>query len=142
MALRLKTTPGSSVPIYRQLVEQIRAAIARAELAAGDALPSVRSVAEDLVVNANTVAKAYGELLRAGDVVSEPGRGVFVAGRRPQLMAAERKRRLRAAVERVVAEALSAGASRAELDAAIDAYCTQTGLLTHDDDNDDGLRSA
>ncbi len=143
MPLRLKTTPGSAVPIYRQIVEQIRAAIARGELASGDALPSVRAVAEDLVVNANTVAKAYGELVRAGDVVSEPGRGVFVAERKPQLNASERRRKLRAAVERVVAEAVSVGASRAELDAAIDAHCEHTGLLVEEDgEDDDRLRTA
>ncbi len=54
--LRLHTTPGSPQPIYRQLVEQVRSAILRGDLTPGDPLPSVRSVAEDLVVNANTVA--------------------------------------------------------------------------------------
>jgi GntR family transcriptional regulator len=140
--MRLRTTPGSSVPIYRQIVEQIRAHISRGELAAGDPLPSVRAVAEDLVVNANTVAKAYGELVRAGDAVSEPGRGVFVAERKPQHSAADRRRKLRAAVERLVAEAISVGASRAELDAALDAHCAQMGLLARDEEDDDDARSA
>lgn len=138
---RLKTTPGSAVPIYRQIVEQIRAAIARGELAPRDALPSVRVVAEELVVNANTIAKAYGELIREGDLVSEPGRGVFVAERKPQLTAAERRRRLRTVAERAVAETVNIGASRAELDAAIDAYCEHTGLLIEEED-DGGVRSA
>lgn len=139
-AFRLKTTPGSAVPIYRQVVEQIRAAIARGELAPRDPLPSVRAVAEELVVNANTIAKAYGELIREGDLVSEPGRGVFVAERKPQLTAAERRRRLRTVAERAVAETVNIGASRAELDDAIDAYCAQTGLLIEEDD--DGVRTA
>lgn len=136
MSLRLRTTPGSAVPIYRQIVEQVRAGISRGELAPGDALPSVRSVAEDLVVNANTVAKAYGELVRAGDAVSEPGRGLFVAGQRPQVAAAERRRRLRGAVERLLAEAVSVGASRDELEAMIDACCKQSGLLSREEGDD------
>jgi len=133
MPMRLRTTPGSPVPIYRQIVEQVRAHISRGDLLPGEALPSVRSVAEDLLVNANTVAKAYGELARAGDVASEPGRGVFVADSRPQLSAVERKRRLRLAVERLLAEAISVGATRAELDAMLDACCERANLLTKDD---------
>ncbi len=128
--LRLHTTPGSPLPIYRQIVEQVRAAISRGQLAPGDSLPSVRTVAEDLVVNANTVAKAYGELVRAGDVVSEPGRGIFVAHERPNIGSIERRRRLRAAVERVVAEAIAVGASRDELDEAIDECTARTRVLT------------
>jgi GntR family transcriptional regulator len=127
--LRLYTTPGSPLPIYRQLVDQVRAAISSGKLSPGDALPSVRSVAEDLVVNANTVAKAYGELVRAGDVVSEPGRGVFVALRRPEVGPLERKRKLLAAVERVVAEAIAVGATRTELVAAVEEYCARAGVL-------------
>lgn len=128
--LRLHTTPGSPHPIYRQLVDQIRAAISRGELAAGDALPSVRAVAEDLVVNVNTVAKAYGELVRAGDVLSEPGRGVFVSAVRPHTGSLERRRRLRLAVERLLAEAISVGASRDELEDVIDECCKRQRVLT------------
>lgn len=140
MSLRLRTIPGSAVPIYRQIVEQIRLSISRGDLAPGDALPSVRAVAEDLVVNANTVAKAYGELVRSGNIVSEPGRGVFVAEHRPRVTATERRRRLEAAVERLLAEAISVGASRDELDSVLDASCKKVGLLTREDDDD--VRSA
>lgn len=142
MPLRLRTTPGSAVPIFRQILEQVRAHISRGELAPGDPLPSVRAVAEELVVNANTVAKAYGELVRAGDIVSEPGRGVFVAESRPQMLAAERRRRLRLAVERLLAEAIEVGASRAELDAMIAAGCKRAGLLTVAEGEDDDVESA
>lgn len=128
MALRLRTVPGSAVPIYRQIVEQVRAHISRGDLAPGEGLPSVRAVAEELVVNANTVAKAYGELVRAGDAVSEPGRGLFVAERRPQLAAPERRRRLKVAVERLLAEAVSVGATREEIDAMLDTCSRQAGL--------------
>ncbi len=140
--MRLRTTPGSAVPIYRQIVEQVRAQIARGELAAGDPLPSVRAVAEELVVNANTVAKAYGELVRSGDLVSEPGRGLFVAEKKPALSAVERRRRLRVAVERLVAEAISVGASREELDDALEAYCEHADVLRRADRDDHDRRIA
>ncbi len=128
--LRLHTTPGSPHPIYRQLVDQIRAAVSRGDLAPGDALPSVRAVAEDLVINVNTVAKAYGELVRAGDVQSEPGRGVFVSSVRPHTSSSERRRRLRAAAERLVAEAVGAGATREEIDQVLDECCNRQRILT------------
>jgi len=140
--LRLATTPGSPLPIYRQIVDQIRAAISRGELAKGDALPSVRVVAEELLVNANTVAKAYGELVRTGDVSSEPGRGVFVARARPHFAGPERRRRLRVAVERLIAEAISVGATREELESAIDEHCKRERVLTRGGSGGEGSRSA
>jgi len=140
--LRLSTTPGSPHPIYRQLVDQIRAAISRGELSPGAPLPSVRAVAEDLVVNVNTVAKAYGELVRAGDVSSEPGRGVFVSSVRPHTGKEERRRRLRPAVERLLAEAISVGASRDELEEVIDECCKRQRVLTRGGADGRGRESA
>jgi GntR family transcriptional regulator len=121
--------PGSTVPIYRQIVDQVRAAIARGDLPAGDALPSVRALAEELVVNVNTVAKAYGELVRHGDVISELGRGVFVAEAPPHLPELEQRRRLAPAVERLVAEAIHLGVDRDALLAAVHAHCDRAGVL-------------
>jgi GntR family transcriptional regulator len=140
--VHLRTTPGSSLPIYRQIVDQIRAAILRGELAPGESLPSVRAVAEDLVVNANTVAKAYGELVRANDVVSEPGRGVFVAHQRPHVGSVERRRRLRAAIERLLAEAINVGATRAELEEALDDCCVRARVLVKGGRHGSGRESA
>ncbi len=140
--LRLHTTPGSPHPIYRQLVDQIRAAISRGDLVAGDGLPSVRAVAEDLVVNVNTVAKAYGELVRAGDAQSEPGRGLFVAAVRPHTSSSERRRRLRAAAERLVAEAVGVGATRDEIEQVIDECCNRQRVLTRGGRDGTGRESA
>lgn len=78
---RFHVDPASAVPIYHQLVDQVRAAIAGGILAEGDQLPSVRDVAVDATVNPNTVAKAYTELERAGVIATLRGRGTFVAGR-------------------------------------------------------------
>jgi GntR family transcriptional regulator len=129
MTLRLSVLASSSTPIYRQIIDQVRAAIARGALRPGDALPSVRSLAEDIVVNMNTVAKAYGELVRHGDIVSEAGRGVYVATRPPHTPEIERRRRLAQAVERLVAQAVHLSVDRESLHASIDAYCDKHGVL-------------
>ena len=94
MAFELSVATGSSTPIYRQIMDQVGMAIASGQLAPGDPLPSVRAVAERLVVNPNTVARAYTELAREGRVVSQPGRGLSVAPRHQRLSADERRRRL------------------------------------------------
>lgn len=106
MALDLQIATGSNVPIYRQIVDQIRCAVAAGQLAVGDKLPSVRAMAERLVVNPNTVAKAYNDLVRDGVIESRHGLGVFVAKRRAIYTRAERVRRLDAALDTFLSEAL------------------------------------
>jgi GntR family transcriptional regulator len=102
----LTTTTGSGTPIYRQIIEQVRLGVATGALAAGDAMPSVRSVAEQNLVNANTVVKAYAELVRDGVLESHHGKGFFVAEKRQVYSRAERLRRLRQAVDAFVHEAV------------------------------------
>jgi GntR family transcriptional regulator len=75
----LKPNPSLNVPIYLQLVEQVRHAIETGALRPGDQLPSIRPLAEDLVINVNTVAKAYRELEREGVVELRQGAGAFIA---------------------------------------------------------------
>src|SRR6266498_1765520 len=77
----LKLNPASGVPIYLQLMEQIKHAIEIGALRAGDQLPAIRKIAEDLVMNANTVAKAYRELEHEGAIELRQGSGAFVAER-------------------------------------------------------------
>jgi GntR family transcriptional regulator len=69
---------GSGVPIYRQLVEQVRREVMLGRLAAGDQLPPLREVVNALAINPNTVAKAYAELEHEGLVVRRQGAGTFV----------------------------------------------------------------
>lgn len=78
----------SGVPTYLQLVEQVRRAMLLGYLADGDQLPTVREVATSLVVNPNTVAKAYRELERAGLVVARAGQGTYVTGQIDRVPAA------------------------------------------------------
>lgn len=94
MALQFRINPGSSQPIYRQIVDQIRHSIATGGVQPGETLPSVRALAEQLVINPNTVARAYAELARDGLVDSSQGLGVFISERRQLYSLDERKRRL------------------------------------------------
>lgn len=104
--LPISITTGSGTPIYRQIVDQVRIAVATGTLSPGDELPSVRALGERLAINPNTVAKAYGELVRDGVLGSQQGRGFFVAEKRQVYSRAERLRRLRQAVETFIQEAV------------------------------------
>jgi GntR family transcriptional regulator len=75
-----RPNPGSGVPIYLQLMEQVRHAVETGALRVGEQLPGIRRVAEDLVINPNTVAKAYRELEHEGVVELRQGAGAFIAG--------------------------------------------------------------
>jgi GntR family transcriptional regulator len=70
--------PRSGVPLYLQLIEQVKRAVALGTLAAGEQLPTVKALAVDLTVNPNTVARAYRELERDRVIETSPGRGSFV----------------------------------------------------------------
>ena len=72
--------PRSGLPLYLQLIEQVRHAIEVGGLRAGDQLPGMRRLAEELVMNPNTVAKAYREMEHAGLIELRHGAGAFVAG--------------------------------------------------------------
>jgi GntR family transcriptional regulator len=79
MALWVQITPGSDEPIYVQIVEQVGEAIAKGQLATGDKLPPVRKLAAELVINPNTVARAYTILEQSRLVTTKTGSGTFVA---------------------------------------------------------------
>lgn len=74
---RLDHTSG--VPVYRQLVDQVQAAIASGRLKTGDQLPTIRGVAVDLAINPNTVSRSYRELEQSGVVETQHGTGCFIA---------------------------------------------------------------
>jgi GntR family transcriptional regulator len=107
--LHIQITTGGKEPIYRQVANQLRSAIATGRLPVGEPLPSVRGLATELVVNPNTIAKAYAELVRDGLIEGRQGRGYFVAKRREIYTKRERKRRFDEAMLPFVAEALTLG---------------------------------
>jgi GntR family transcriptional regulator len=82
MELRIEIEKRSAVPIYAQLRDQIRLLVLRGALAPGDSMPTVRALAVDLGVNANTVARVYRDLQTEGVLRLERGVGTFVADRR------------------------------------------------------------
>ena len=78
-----RPNPSSGVPIYLQLMEQVKHAIETGALRPGDQLPGIRPLAEELVINPNTVAKVYRELEHAGVIELRHGAGAFVSGQAP-----------------------------------------------------------
>jgi GntR family transcriptional regulator len=115
MPLLISIVTGSNVSIYRQIVEQVCAAVFAGEISEDEPLPSVRVLAEQLLINPNTVGRAYGELVREGILESRPGRGMFISGRRRQIYSGvERARRMEQAVTSLLAEALMLGFSLRE----------------------------
>jgi GntR family transcriptional regulator len=110
-----RVQPGSGEPIYRQLVRQVKQSVAARVLSAGEQLPTVRELASELVVNPNTVARAYRELEHDGVLESVRGRGTFVRSGPPMLGRAERRRRLRPLLDQVIAEARTLGFEDADL---------------------------
>lgn len=120
MALELRVTPGSPTPIYRQIVEQIRRSVAGGVHKAGDPLPSIRVLAEQLVINPNTVAKAYNELIHDGVIEARQGRGYFVTDCRQIYSDIERNRRLAEAIRTFLSEALVLNFTPAEIRTLLD----------------------
>jgi GntR family transcriptional regulator len=105
-------------PLYAQLDRSIRAAIASGRLRAGDKLPTVRQLAVELRINANTVAKVYAELERAGVVATQRGIGTFVRDIPTPAVATtrrDRERDLRPLVDRLLADASATGISFQEV---------------------------
>lgn len=102
--LMLQLSPVDPRPIVRQITDGIRRMIAVGELPVGAQLPSVRGLAQQLTINPNTVAKAYGELTGEGWLDSRQGLGLFVAAPRQRLSEAEQERRLALAVDSFTAE--------------------------------------
>jgi GntR family transcriptional regulator len=112
--------PRDATPIYAQLERGLRAAIATGRLAPGEQLPTVRQLAVDLRVNANTVARVYAELERAGVIETRRGVGSFITATPAQAHPPrDRDRRLRAFVTRVLSDADAAGFSVDDLVAAL-----------------------
>jgi len=97
-----RPNPASGVPIYLQLMEQVKHAIATGALRPGEQLPGIRKVAEELVINPNTVAKSYRELEHAGVIELRQGAGAFVSENAPSKKDAEKFRAAQAAVAATV----------------------------------------
>ena len=115
--------PHDRTPIYTQLDRGLRAAIAVGRLHPGDQLPTVRQLAVDLRVNANTVARVYAELERAGVIETKRGVGSFITASPAQAHPPrEHERRVRTFVTRVLADAAVLGLTADEVIAGLRAH--------------------
>lgn len=106
---------SSGVPFYRQIIQQIEAAILARKLEPGDRLPTIRALAVDLKINPNTIARAYGELEIRGVVVTQVGSGTYISDRKPDPEDVERTKKLSETVSRFLHDMEALGADRAEM---------------------------
>jgi GntR family transcriptional regulator len=114
--------PRDPTPLHAQLERSIRVAIASGRLKAGDQLPTVRQLAVELRVNANTVAKVYAHLERTGTLETRRGVGTFIAEPRDDARnEAARDAEIRAIAERALAESSAHGFTAADLRRALNA---------------------
>jgi len=107
--MKLEIDAKSGVPFYRQIIEQVKFALARDDLAPGDRLPTVRQLAVDLSINPNTVIRAYRELELAGIIESHQGSGTFVGQGAPEVDPLEKQRMLDQILTDLLARASSYG---------------------------------
>jgi GntR family transcriptional regulator len=115
--------PRDKTPIYAQLERGLRAAIATSRLRPGDRLPTVRQLAVELRVNANTVARVYADLERTGVIETRRGVGSFISATPVQARPPrEHERRLRAFITRVLSDADAAGFTIDDVLAALNAH--------------------
>jgi GntR family transcriptional regulator len=111
----LKPNPSSGVPIYLQLMEQVKHAIETGALRPGEQLPGIRPLAEELVINPNTVAKAYRELEHEGVIELRQGAGAFVSDRAPTKRDADKLRAAQTTVATAVDKLRARGVTDDEI---------------------------
>lgn len=114
-SFRFRLDLHSGMPVYRQIIDQVRGGIASGLLAAGDQLPTVRQLAVDLAINPNTVVRAYRELEFGGLIETHQGTGTFISAQKMKRADAERERQLAQIVADCVSRAGAAGFTVDEL---------------------------
>jgi len=117
----LKPNPSSGVPIYLQLMEQVKHAIETGALRPGEQLPSIRPLAEELVVNPNTIAKAYRELEHEGVIELRQGAGAFVSDKAPTKRDADKLRAAQVTVAGAIEKLRSRGVTDEEIRRLVEA---------------------
>jgi GntR family transcriptional regulator len=118
MELVIRNT--GDVPIYEQIVRQVKALVLQGELKAGDALPSMRLLAKDLRISVITTKRAYEELERDGFLTTVPGKGCFVAPQDPGLAREDACRRMEERLAEAVTIGKTAGLSLQEIIEALE----------------------
>lgn len=118
-ALEFEIQPSSGVPIYRQIMDQVRAMVAGRRLADGDMLPSIRQLAGDLEVNMMTVSKAYARLETEGLLDRVRGTGMRVRWGKPAGTATERQKELAPLVDALATRAMQLGLTETQVTSLI-----------------------
>lgn len=111
---------GSSKPIYEQIADQIKASIMNGALTEGDALPSIRALANDLRISVITTKRAYAELEESGFIITVQGKGSYVAGGNKELLREEQLRQVEALLAQAVEKAHQASIAPHELREMLD----------------------
>ncbi|TFG82109.1 MAG: GntR family transcriptional regulator [Spirochaetales bacterium] len=121
--IQFSLDPKSGVPYYKQIILQVEFAIADGRFVTGDQLPTVRSLAVELKINPNTVARAYNELEIRGIVTTQQGTGTFISNRTIRLTEVEREGMLEGLIRPLITKAASYGFAMDEVINAIrDSY--------------------
>jgi GntR family transcriptional regulator len=126
VVFHFRLEPGSGVPLYLQLVHQVRQAVRLGFLLPGDRLPLIREVVEELAINPNTVAKAYRQLEQEQLVTGRPGQGTFVNDAAPIAMTPAAYGSLRRGLETWLRRAYAAGLDEQSVQALFAAVHHQT----------------
>src|SRR5580765_4055667 len=113
--MQLHIATGDGVPIYLQIANQVKHLVASERLVAGDEIPPIRVLAEQLLINPNTVARAYLELERAGVVLKRHGSGTYISDAGSPLARKERLKILHQRADALLAEASHLGVDLSEL---------------------------
>ena len=118
--MKILISNASDSPLYQQIKDQIKDAILRGELAAGDALPSIRAVANDIKVSVLTVRRVYDDLEQEGFVTSQVGIGTFVSAGNVELLRDSRRRAVEEKMQDMIQTAKSLGIGKEGLSQMMD----------------------
>ena len=113
--MQIHISSDDGVPIYIQIVNQVKHLVGSGRLTPGDEILPIRALAEQLVINPNTVARAYADLAREGLIESQPGRGVFITRKRKVFTREEGWRRLEPLIDAAIGEAMAMDFTHGEL---------------------------
>ena len=135
--MRLHVTPGDGVPIYRQIINQVKYLIASGRLEPGDELPPIRTLAQQLVINPNTVARAYRDLEGMGLLSSRQGSGTVVADGGSPLARREKMRILTERVDALLAESAQLRVGLEEVLSLVQQRAAHLGQLNSEGQQDE-----
>ncbi len=116
----IRINPSNQQPLFAQIVDGVKQAVGTGRVKAGDRLPSVRELAKELVINPNTIQRAYQVLESEGVTFSRRGAGTFIAERRLLVRDEERDRRLKALIEGLLTEVVHLGLTEEQLRGAFE----------------------